>query len=125
MQIKKRHGCLTAWLIYLIIAYSFSTILYLFKTNELSKNVQYQISENMMLINVSVGILGIVFSILLFKWVKFGFWGIFTISIILAVIKIINDEKITSPIIILVCLVVLYALLQLKKDNISGWKNLE
>ncbi|TPG41708.1 hypothetical protein [Flavobacterium pectinovorum] len=125
MQKKERHGCLTAWLIYLIIAYSFSTILYFFKTDEMSKIAQYQISENMMLIHGSLGLLGILFSIMLFKWVKLGFWGIFSISIILFVLQLLNSNRIMSPIFIVICLVILFALLQIKKGNVSGWNNLE
>lgn len=81
MRNKQRHGCLTAWLIYLIIAYSFSTIFYFFKTDEISKVLEYKISENMILLRGSLGILGVIFSIMLLKWVKLGFWGILIISI--------------------------------------------
>lgn len=125
MQKKQRHGCLTAWLIYLIIAYSFCTILYFFKSDEMSKIAKYQISENMMLIHGSLALLGIVFSIMLFKWVKLGFWGIFSITIILFVLQILNSNRIMSPIFIVICLIILFGLLQLKKDNKSGWNNLE
>lgn len=125
MQNKQRHGCLTAWLIYLIIAYSFSTIFYFFKTDEISKVLEYKISENMILLRGSLGILGVIFSIMLLKWVKLGFWGIFIISILLFAAQLVNDDNIMSPFFILLCLIILYALLQLKKSNVSGWDNLE
>ena len=125
MQKKQRHGCLTAWLIYLMIAYSFSTFFYFFKTDEMSKIAQYQISEDMMLIHSSLGLLGIIFSIMLFRWVKLGFWGILTISVILFVLQLLNSNRIMSPIFIVICLIILFSLLQLKKANVSGWNNLE
>jgi hypothetical protein len=125
MQNKQRHGCLTAWLIYLIIAYSFSGVLYFFKTEEMSKIAQYNISENMMLLHGSFAILGVIFSIMLLKWIKLGFWGILIISIILFVIQLLNSDRVMSPIFILLCLVILYALLQFKKANVTGWNNLE
>jgi hypothetical protein len=125
MRNKQRHGCLTAWLIYLIIAYSFSTIFYFFKTDEISTVLEYKISENMILLRGSLGILGVIFAIMLFKWVKLGFWGILIISILLFAIQLINEDNIMSPFFILLCLIILYALLQLKKSNVSGWDNLE
>lgn len=125
MQNKQRHGCLTAWLIYLIIAYSFSTIFYFFKTDEISKVLEYKISENMILLRGSLGILGVIFSIMLLKWVKLGFWGILIISILLFAIQLINEDNIMSPFFILLCLIILYGLLQLKKANVTGWDNLE
>ena len=125
MHNKQRHGCLTAWLIYLIIAYSFNAIFYFFKTEEMSKIAQYNISENMMLLYGSLAILGVIFSIMLLKWIKLGFWGILIISIILFVIQLLNSDRVMSPIFILLCLVILYALLQFKKANVTGWNNLE
>ena len=125
MQKKQRHGCLTAWLIYLVLAYSFSTIFYFFKTDEFSKIAQYNISENMILIRGSVAIFGVIFSIMLLKWVKLGFWGILIISILLFIVQILNSDRIMPPFFILLCLVILYVLLQLKKGNVSGWNNLE
>jgi hypothetical protein len=125
MQNKQRHGCLTAWLVYLIIAYSFSAIFYFFKTDEISKVLEYKISENMILIRGSLGIFGIIFTIMLLKWVKLGCWGILIISILLSAIQLINEDNIMSSFFILLCLIILYALLQLKKSNVSGWDNLE
>lgn len=122
---KQRHGCLTAWLIYLIIAYSLGTFLYFFKTDELSKAAQYEISEDMRLIYGSFSFLGAIFAIMLFKWVKLGFWGILAISILLFVAQILNDQRIMSPIFILICLGILYGLLRLKRGNESAWNNLE
>lgn len=125
MQKKQRHGCLTAWLIYLVLVYSFSTIFYFFKTDEIFKVLGYKISENMILIRGSLGIFGVIFSIMLLKWVKLGFWGILIISILLFIVQLLNSDRIMSPFFISLCLIILYALLQLKKSNVTGWDNLE
>lgn len=126
MQNKQRHGCLTAWLIYLIIAYSLNAYLNFLKPDDISKITPFKTSENMNLIYGSLAIFGIAFSIMLLKWLKLGFWGILTISIILIVTRIINENQIsTSSFYILLCLMILCGLLQLKKANISGWKNLD
>ena len=125
MQNKQRHGCLTAWLIYLIIAYSIISITYFFKTDEVSEILPYKTSKNILLIYASLGILSIVFCIMLFKWVKLGFWGIVITNLIGFITRILNGQGIFLAVIGLIGVIGLYALLQLKKENVSGWNNLE
>ncbi len=121
MTNKKRHGCLTAWLIYLIFAYSVMSIVFFFHTDKVPENT----TENMVLLIGSVWILNVGFCILLFNWVKLGFWGILITNLILLAIEIINDHEISHSIFGIICLIALFGLLQLKKNNVSGWKNLD
>jgi hypothetical protein len=125
MQDKQRHGCLTAWLIYLIIAYLIISITYFFNTDKISEISPYKTSKDVLLIYGSLGILSIVFCILILKWLRLGFWGILMTSIIGIITQIINNHGIFEPLIGVFAIVVLYALLQLKKGNVSGWNNLE
>ena len=120
MQKKERHGCLTAWLIYLIIAYSISTFIHFFNTDAENK-----ISENMHLTHGALGILGIVFSVMIFNWVKLGFYGVLIISIVLSLLQAMYGQGILSASFIFLCLLILFLLLQIKKANTSGWNNLE
>ncbi len=62
---------------------------------------------------------------MLLKWVKLGFWGILSTSIILCVIQIIASHKILYPIGNIIFVLILFGLMKLKKNNISGWENLE
>lgn len=121
MRNKQRHGCLTAWLIYLIVAYSAMSIVFFFHTDKIPKDT----SENMLLLIGSVGILNVLFCILLFNWVKLGFWGILATNLILLTVQIVNDHEISHSIFGMLCLIALFGLLQLKKSNVSGWNNLE
>lgn len=125
MENKQRHGCLAAWLIYLIIAYSIVSITYFFNTDKISEISLYKTSKNILLIYGSLGILSIAFCIMLFKWVRLGFWGILITSIIVFITQIINGHGVFQPVVGLLGVIALYALLQLKKGNVSGWNNLE
>jgi uncharacterized membrane protein len=125
MQNKQRHGCLTAWLIYMIIAYTIISVTYFFNTNKISEISPYRISENMLLIYGTLGIFNIGFCVLIFKWVRIGFWGILVTSSIVFVTQLINGHGFFQPVIGLLGIIVLYALLQIKKQNVSGWENLE
>lgn len=125
MQNKQRHGCLTAWLIYMIIAYTIISVTYFFNTNKISEISPYRTSENMLLIYGTLGIFNIGFCVLIFKWVRIGFWGILVTSSIVFVTQLINGHGFFQPVVGLLGIIVLYALLQIKKQNVSGWENLE
>lgn len=121
MKNKQRHGCLTAWLSYLIFAYSIMSIVTFFHTDKVPKDT----SENMALLLGSVAILNVLFCILIFNWVKLGFWGLLVTNVMLLTIQIINDHEISYSIFGMLVLIALFGLLQLKRNNVSGWNNLE
>ena len=125
MKNKQRHGCLTAWLIYLMIANSIVSIAFFFNTDKVTEVSPYRPSENIVLLIGSLGILNVFFSFLVLKWVKLGFWGIAVTGLGIFIIQIINGYGIFQPIFGLFGIIVLYAILQLKKNNVSGWENLE
>lgn len=125
MQHKQRHGCLTAWLIYLMISYSIVSLGLFYKIEIIVKKFQYLKSENYLLIVASIAILNVVFIFMLLKWFKIGFWGLLCTNILMFTIQIMNTDNILTPIITATVLLIIYGLLKLKKRNISGWDNLE
>ena len=125
MKSKQRHGCLTAWLIYLLIAYSLSAIVYFSNSLDNVKDSEYISAENLRIIYGAFAILCVGFVIMLFKWLKLGFWGILTISAILVIVHATVGQGIVAASFVLVCLVVLYSLLQIKTDKVTGWNKLE
>ena len=125
MRNKQRHGCLTAWLIYLIIAYSIGSLGLFFGSENIYKQLPYLTSENVMLIVASIGILNATFAFFLLKWVKLGFWGLLSTNIVLLIIQINGSDNLIYPIVTVICLLILYGLLKLKKNDVSGWDNLD
>lgn len=125
MRNKERHGCLTAWLIYLIISSAIISYVCFFKTIVLFQNLPEEYSENVSLIVGSVGILNIFFCYLLFKWIKLGFWGLIATNFIMIIIQLMNGSDLIRPTLGVSCIIMLYFILQRKKNNISGWDNLE
>ena len=122
---KQRHGCVTAWLIFMIIANSFSAILYLFAGDMIARNFPGGISNTMLLLLAILGIGNVVFSILLFKWMKIGFWGFLLTSIGALFINLIIGLGVIQSLFGLVGIAILYGVLQIKKDNMSAWDNLD
>ena len=125
MQNKQRHGCLTAWLIYLILSYSIVSLGLFFNSDSTVEKFQYIKSENLLLIVASIAILNVLFIFMVLKWFKLGFWGLLSTSTLLFIIQIMNSNNILTPIITAIVMLIIYGLLKLKKRNVSGWDNLE
>jgi signal transduction histidine kinase len=124
-NLKQRHGCVTAWLIFMIIANSLTSIIYLFAGDMIAQNFQGGISNSMLILLAILGVGNVIFSILLFKWMIIGFWGFFATSIAALVVNLSMGLGIVQSLFGLVGIAVLYGVLQIKKDNVSAWTILE
>ncbi|MCD8410488.1 J domain-containing protein [Tenacibaculum finnmarkense] len=122
---KQRHGCVTSWLILMIIVNSFIAILYLFAGNLISQNFPGGISNTNMILLGVLGIGNIICSVLLFNWKKIGFWGFLLTNIGGLLINISIGIGIEQLSIGLAGIAILYGILQIKKDNVSVWNNLD
>ena len=122
---KQRHGCVTAWLILMIIANSLTAILYLFAGDIVAQNFPGGISNSILILLAIFGIGNVIFSILLFKWKKIGFWGFLLTSIGSLIINLSIGLGIGQSLLGLVGIAILYGVLQIKKDNVPAWDNLE
>ncbi len=124
-QPKQRHGCVTAWLILLILVNSLTAISYLFAGGLIAQNIPGEISRSMMIILALMGIANVIFAVLLFKWRKIGFWGFLLTSIVALAINLNIGMSIGQSLLGLVGIILLYAVLQIKKDQVSAWNQLD
>ena len=122
---KKRHGCVTAWLVLMIIANSITAILYLFASDMITKNFPGNVSTPMIILLGVIGIGNVIFSVLLFQWKKIGFWGFTITSICTLIINVSIGLGIGQSLIGLVGIAMLYGVLQIKNENVTTWENLE
>jgi len=77
---------------------------------------------------ILLGILSVVnaiFAVMLLQWKKIAFWGFIGTSIIVLIINLSIGLGIGQSLFGLVGIAVLYGILQIKKDNVTAWKNLE
>lgn len=120
--VKDRHGFVTFWLVLMIVLSALSAItnFNMVITNKMHENLTPQI---VILLGV-LGLVDVVFSVLLYQSKKIGFWGIVATSIIIFIIKS-ATISIESAGVGLIEIAVLYGVLQIKKDGISAWDNLE
>ena len=136
-EAKNRHGCLAAWLVLIIIVNSAGILGYLI--NLLGRNMIYQILQIQTLLNIPawVFLVSIVFSIFnvvcaiaLFLWKKWGFWGFCASSVAALVLNLSVGSRgisqvISSTLISLVLVLVLFGVLHIGKKENKGWPQLK
>lgn len=121
----QRHGCVTAWLAFIILANSVTALIYFFATEMITKNLPHEVSPSMIMLLGALGIANVVFAFLLLRWKKIGFWGFVASGIATFAINLSLELGIGQSILGLVGVAILYGILQMKQGNESTWQNLQ
>ena len=125
VKTKRRHGCVTVWLVLMIILNSISAIIYLFFRDIISKILPFAISNLELILFALFEISNVFYSILLLKWKKNGFWGFVVTAVSIMIINLNFGMEINSQLFGLISIAILYGVLHLKKDGASTWSKLE
>jgi len=122
---KQRHGCVTAWLILMIVANSLTAGLYLFAKEMVTKSLPGDVSTPLIILLGICAIGNIIFSVMLFQWKKLGFWGFVVTGVGAIIINISIGLGIGQSLFGLASVAILYGVLQIKQGNVTAWENLE
>ena len=120
---KSRHGCLTAYLILIIIANAGVGLYYLIGVNNLEQTfpgVPISVFFTLAILDVA----NIVCAIALFRWNKWGFWGFCVTTVIALILNIILGLGVYSIVSSIISLAIMFGILQIGKEN-KGWPQLE
>jgi hypothetical protein len=120
---KQRLGCLTAWLVLMILANAFALVsvpLRVGLIEQLIPNFPAWVVWPIFLL----AILNIGFAIALLQWKKWGFFGVLCTSLTAFALNIYLGIGIPHAVAGLVGIVILYGLLQIGREK-SGWSQLE
>jgi hypothetical protein len=121
---KKRHGCLTAWLVFMIIVNSAcAAIMYYLGNKSISLTVP-EAPEWAFLALIALSLFNLACAIALFKWKKWGFWGFCISSIIALFTNLSIGLGIGSSISGVFGILILYGILHIGKEN-KGWPQLD
>jgi hypothetical protein len=123
-QGKQRHGCVTAWLILMIIGNSMVALFLLFAGNFIGQTQSLPIPPSMLIILSILGIVNVICAIMLMQWKKIGFWGFIITSVIAFGINIQLELGIGQSVSGLISIGILYAILQIRKNGVSAWENM-
>ena len=119
---KKRHGCLTAYLAIIIIA-NFATLLIALFDSETVERLTPNLPGWFNIASIVFSLIYLVCAIALFKWKKWGFWGLVIPTIIMTGINFSVGVDTGTAIFGLVGVTILYGVLRIGKDN-NGWNQL-
>ncbi|WP_139149446.1 hypothetical protein [Ulvibacter litoralis] len=72
-----------------------------------------------------IGLLDITFTIMILNWKKWAFYGLLITSLSIMIYNLVNGNGILFAALGFLGFIIIYLLLLLKKDGISGWENLE
>ena len=122
---KQRHGCLTAYLIFMIIVNCITSISYLsyFFLSEKIKNLS-GLPIWMVCVMVIVGIFNVSCCIAIFRWRMWGFWGFVCSAAMVFFFNLYMGIGIISSLSGLLGIAFLFGVLQIGQDR-KGWSQLE
>ena len=122
-QEKERHGCLTAYLVVMILANSAMVLLYVFGSEAVNRS--HPTAPNWALPVLSgLGIFNIVCAIALLRLKKWGFWGQVTSAAIIVAVNLAIGLGAWSAFGGLVAVLILYGVLHIGATN-KGWPQLD
>ena len=118
-----RHGCVTAWLIFMIVVNALTAIGTPFSLNSLR---QAGMHPSVPLIGVLVvcAVANIVFAVALLRWMKWGFYGFAATTVIALVVNLILGVGLGSSLLGLIGIAILYGVLNVGQAN-KAWPRLK
>jgi len=122
---KQRHGCVTAWLVLMIIANAGLALVYLLANDTITRNLPENVPSAMIYLLGFIGIINVVFAVLLFQWKRWGFYGYVVSALATFLINLSIGVPATSSILGLVGIGILFGILQIKQNDVSAWDNME
>jgi uncharacterized membrane protein YsdA (DUF1294 family) len=121
---KQRHGCVTAWLILMIVINSLTSVIYLFFGDRVREEAP-EVSESLLMLLAFLTLSNVFFAAMLLRWKKLGFWGFAITSAAAFILNLMMGMDILRSVLGISGLLILYAILQIKKNDTSTWENLE
>ena len=119
----ERHGCVTAWLVFMIVANSILALYYLFTSDKLAQALHTStIAIGCLIV---LGILNVVCSIMLLRWKILGFYGFIVTTVFAFILNLNIGISPISCFIGLLGFAILYGILQIKQNGVTAWSNLK
>lgn len=122
---KQRHGCLTAWLIFIIIGNALSSLVYFLIDPSFFKKHGLEITKEEMIIIGFLGIINLSFAIGLWFWKKWAFFGFALSGLLMFFTNLNKGLDLASASLGLVGVLLLFSILQMKQGEKSGWEQMD
>jgi hypothetical protein len=122
---RQRHGCVTAWLIFMLIINSLVAVMYLFASNSIASHSPVPLSGTTVILLGVLSVVNVVFAVMLLQWKKIAFWGFAGMSVLMLIINLSLGLGIGQSLFGFIGLAILYGVLQIKKNGVTAWQNLK
>lgn len=122
-QAPNRHGCLTAYLVFMIIANSATALSYLVGTQAIQKSMP-NMPDWAFPALMAFGLFNVACAIGLLRWKKWGFWGFVLSSGCVLIVNLMSGLNPVQAALGLIGVAFLYGVLQIGKEN-KGWPQLK
>ncbi|WNM18458.1 hypothetical protein [Flavobacterium capsici] len=122
---KQRHGCLTAWLILMMVANALNSVVSFIVDPSFFKPQGIDITKEELIIGAILSIFSLGFAIGLWFWKKWAFYGLALSSTLMFFTNLNKGLDVMTSSLTFAGLLILYTILQIKKEDTSGWDNLE
>jgi hypothetical protein len=123
LQEKKRHGCLTAYLVLAIILNSATALLYLFRAGAVKRSSP-NIPDWAFPVLIVLVLFNLACAIALLRWKKWGFWGLVASAAVTLGVNLTIGLGLSSAVVGVLGVFLLYGVLHIGKDN-KGWPQLD
>jgi hypothetical protein len=117
-----RHGCLTAWLILMLIANAATAITTPLSVANMAQ-ASLQVNSTAIAVIVICAIANLIFAIALFRWMKWGFWGVCVTSVVALITNLSIGLGIGPSLVGLIGIGLLYWVLNMGEAN-KAWPRL-
>lgn len=131
MIIKQRHPCLTAWLIFVIIGDSLASLFYLFLTinfnyysSKIAQSFPFNVTSDTLTLYMTLSVFNVICEIALYKWKKWGFYGLLLIDIVLFIVSSSKSQKLEDSFFVFIGIGILYVFLNIDGEN-KAWSKLD
>lgn len=120
--VRKRHGFVTFWLVYILMNGLSTLLAYTIFKEEIQELLKIQISDEFASYLMGLGVLNAVSAILLLNWKKIGFHGLVVSNIVNMYVSGLMNSGIEATLFGLMQIGILYMVLQMKKEDKSTWE---
>lgn len=118
-HVKQRHGCLTAWLTFIILANAFIAVILPLMPEQVQQEVP-RLTNTLLAVVVALSVLNILFAIALLSWQKWGFYGFAANAVAAFGVNLWAGVGLLETLLGLAGVAILYLLLRLGGER-SAW----
>ncbi|HUH73861.1 MAG TPA: hypothetical protein VLZ75_05580 [Chitinophagales bacterium] len=119
--VRKRHGFVTFWLVYILMNGLSTLLAYTIFREEIQKILKIEISDEVAYYLMGLGVMNAISVILLLNWKKIGFHGLVISNIVNMYVSNLMGSGVESTFFGLMQIAILYMVLKMKKNEKSTW----